>query len=131
MTEHCSRIFVSMEHTSRGSILQRDSRLYSLSLVPEQRLTQHPTVTGMLMARKPQMDIGEDVVSPYLWSRRIRHLDYAVLTHGHSDHMGGLDSILDNFRPRALWVGAEPETAEWKAANYYRAKLFENARRPL
>ncbi len=65
------------------------------------------------MARKPQIDIGEDVVSPYLWSRRIRHLDYAVLTHGHSDHMGGLAAILDNFHPRALWVGAEPETAEW------------------
>ncbi len=66
------------------------------------------------MARKPQIDIGEDVVSPYLWSRRIHHLDYAVLTHGHSDHMGGLAAILDNFRPRALWIGAEPATIEWK-----------------
>ncbi|HSU30144.1 MAG TPA: DNA internalization-related competence protein ComEC/Rec2 [Bryobacteraceae bacterium] len=66
------------------------------------------------MARKPNMDMGEDVVSPYLWSRRIRHLDYAVLTHGHSDHMGGLPAILDNFHPRALWIGAEPETDEWK-----------------
>ena len=25
------------------------------------------------MVRKPQLDLGEDVVSPYLWSRRIRH----------------------------------------------------------
>ncbi len=66
------------------------------------------------MKRKPQIDIGEDVVSPYLWSRRITHLDYAVLTHGHSDHMGGLAAILDNFHPPTLWIGAEPETAEWK-----------------
>ena len=65
------------------------------------------------MKRKPQMDIGEDVVSPYLWSRRIRHLDYAVLTHGHSDHMGGLAAVLDNFRPKALWIGAEPGSEEW------------------
>lgn len=65
------------------------------------------------MKRKPQMDIGEDVVSPYLWSRYIKHLDYAVLTHGHSDHMGGLSAILDNFRPRALWIGAEPPSGEW------------------
>jgi competence protein ComEC len=67
------------------------------------------------MKRKPQIDIGEDVVSPYLWSRRIRHLDYVVLTHGHSDHMGGLASVLDNFRPSVLWIGAEPKTAEWMA----------------
>ena len=66
------------------------------------------------MKRKPQIDMGEDVVSPYLWSRRIKHLDYAVLTHGHSDHMGGLSAILDNFHPQALWIGAEPDTPEWR-----------------
>jgi len=66
------------------------------------------------MRRKPKLDIGEDVISPYLWERRIRHLDYAVLTHGHSDHMGGLAAVLDNFRPRELWIGPEPETPQWK-----------------
>lgn len=73
------------------------------------------------MARKPQVDLGEDVVSPYLWSRRIRHLDYVALTHGHSDHMGGLPAVLDNFRPRALWIGAEPETPEWKNVEQHAA----------
>jgi competence protein ComEC len=67
------------------------------------------------MKRKPQIDMGEDVVSPYLWSRHIKQLDYAVLTHGHSDHMGGLAAILNNFHPRVLWVGAEPDTPEWLA----------------
>jgi competence protein ComEC len=38
-----------------------------------------------------------------------------VLTHGHSDHMGGLAAILDNFRPRKLWIGAEPDTPAWEA----------------
>ncbi len=67
------------------------------------------------MKRKPRLDIGEDVVSPYLWSRRIQRLDYAVLTHGHSDHMGGLAAILNNFRPRKLWIGVEPQTSAWAA----------------
>ena len=31
-----------------------------------------PTFRGM---RPPRMDIGEDVVSPYLWARRIREVD--------------------------------------------------------
>jgi competence protein ComEC len=66
------------------------------------------------MTRKPQIDVGEDVVSPYLWSRRIHRLDYCILTHGHSDHMEGLPSVLDNFHPRVLWIGAEPDTAQWR-----------------
>jgi competence protein ComEC len=66
------------------------------------------------MKRKPNLDIGEDVVSPYLWSRRIHHLDYVVLTHGHSDHMGGLPAVLDNFRPNKLWISVEPKTPEWR-----------------
>ena len=71
------------------------------------------------MKRKPQIDMGEDVVSPYLWSRRIRHLDYAVLTHGHSDHMAGLPSILDNFHPKVLWIGAEPDSPEWRVVQQH------------
>ncbi len=74
------------------------------------------------MKRKPQMDIGEDVVSPYLWSRQITHLDYAVLTHGHSDHMGGLAAVLDNFHPKVLWIGAEPNTPEWREIQHAAAR---------
>jgi competence protein ComEC len=53
-------------------------------------------------------DIGEDVVSPYLWSRHVRRLDIVALTHAHSDHMGGMPAVLRNFRPRELWVGHNP-----------------------
>jgi competence protein ComEC len=53
-------------------------------------------------------DIGEEVVSPVLWSRGIRHLDLVALTHAHSDHMGGLPTILRNFKPNELWVGNNP-----------------------
>src|SRR5579859_386509 len=33
-------------------------------------------------------DIGEQVVSSYLWNRSIDHLDVAVITHPHADHFG-------------------------------------------
>lgn len=49
-------------------------------------------------------DVGEEVVAPYLWSRRIRRLDTLVLSHAHSDHMGGMPAVLRDLRPRELWV---------------------------
>jgi competence protein ComEC len=69
-----------------------------------------------------RFDVGEEVVSPYLWSRRIRRVDIVVLSHAHTDHMGGMPAILENFRPRELWVGADPNSA------LYAALLAEAAR---
>jgi competence protein ComEC len=66
-------------------------------------------------------DIGEEVVSPVLWSRGIRHLDVVALSHAHSDHMGGLPAVLRNFRPGELWVGNNPSVPDYNA-------LLEEAR---
>ncbi len=63
----------------------------------------------------PQFDIGEEVVSQYLWSRHIRHLDAVALTHAHSDHMGGMPAILINFRPKVLWVGNNPMIPDYES----------------
>jgi competence protein ComEC len=62
-----------------------------------------------------RFDIGEEVVSPYLWSRRFRRLDVIVLSHAHSDHMGGMPAIMRNFRPRELWVSIDPNSTAYRA----------------
>jgi len=55
-------------------------------------------------------DVGEEVVSPYLWSRGLKRIDVVALTHAHHDHLDGLSSVLENFRVQELWIGREEQT---------------------
>jgi competence protein ComEC len=59
-------------------------------------------------------DTGEEIVSPYLWSRQIRRLDVVALSHAHSDHMGGMPAVLRNFRPRELWLSIDPNAPAFR-----------------
>jgi competence protein ComEC len=58
-------------------------------------------------------DIGEQVVSPFLWSLGVRKLNAIALTHAHHDHMSGLNALLRNFEVGELWVGENPLTPEY------------------
>jgi competence protein ComEC len=58
-------------------------------------------------------DVGEQVVSPFLWSIGVRALDVVILTHAHHDHMSGLNSVLSNFEVKEIWVGQNPYTPEY------------------
>ncbi len=48
-------------------------------------------------------DVGERVVSPFLWEKGIKRIDFLVLTHPHPDHLGGLVAVAANFRISEFW----------------------------
>ena len=73
-------------------------------------------------------DIGEEVVSPALWARGIRHLNVVALSHAHSDHLGGLPAVLRNFHPDELWVGNNPRVAAYTALLDEAAQLHARVR---
>ncbi len=74
-----------------------------------------PTYGG----RKSKLDTGEDVISPYLWTRSIKRLDVVAVSHFHEDHAGGVPALIRNFHPKEIWAGAIPDSAE--------ARQVENA----
>lgn len=58
-----------------------------------------PTGTRLLVDGANPGD-GNSIVRPYLLSQGVTDLDYAVCTHWHTDHMGGLDEVFNGgFKP--------------------------------
>jgi len=55
-----------------------------------------------------RFDIGEHVVSPFLWRKGYKKIDYLVLTHAHPDHLNGLKAVARNFRVANFWESFSP-----------------------
>jgi competence protein ComEC len=57
-------------------------------------------------------DLGEKVVAPALWKKKIKHIDIVVLSHPHPDHLNGLVYIVKNFTIQEVWTNGEKVRSE-------------------
>jgi competence protein ComEC len=93
----------------------------STMLVDGSGSRQHSASEGALQGRL--WDPGEDIVSPYLWSRGIKKLDIVVLSVPHEDHLGGLHAVARNFRIGEFWHARNGSTQDyWELLQTLRAK---------
>jgi len=53
--------------------------------------------------RGGDFDTGKGIVAPLLRYKKIKRLDYMVLSHAQQDHMGGLPYVAANFPVGAFW----------------------------
>lgn len=54
-----------------------------------------------------KFNVGESIIAPFLWYKRITHLDAVVITHPDADHFNGIPFILKRFKPDILWVNGD------------------------
>jgi competence protein ComEC len=79
-------------------------------------LLEFPGKTKMLVdgggTPDDTFDVGEKVLSPFLWRKGIKKIDYLVLTHAHPDHMNGLKAVARNFKIKNYWEGFSPKESD-------------------
>jgi competence protein ComEC len=76
-------------------------------------LVEFPGIKKMLIdgggTPEDTYDIGDRVVSPFLWNKGIKKIHYLVLTHAHPDHLNGLKAVARNFKIGEFWEAFSPK----------------------
>ena len=58
-----------------------------------------------------RFDVGERIVAPFLWRKKIATVETVVLSHPHPDHLNGLLFVAQHFHVRELWINRDVITS--------------------
>ncbi|MGB9084134.1 MAG: ComEC/Rec2 family competence protein, partial [Terriglobales bacterium] len=87
----------------------------SILLVTPEGRTLLIDAGGLPQWMHSDFDLGEQVVSSYLWNRGIDRLDAVAITHPHADHYGGMPAVMANFHPQELWLSIDRPMGDFAA----------------
>jgi competence protein ComEC len=59
-----------------------------------------------------ELDLGQRVIAPFLWSQGIKRVEVVAASHRHPDHVGGLPFIARWFDSRQVWTNGAPAEEE-------------------
>ncbi|MGN7613441.1 DNA internalization-related competence protein ComEC/Rec2 [Magnetococcales bacterium HHB-1] len=62
----------------------------------------------------PFFDVGESIISSFLWHHNVKQIKNLIISHPQRDHMAGVARIMKNFKVESLWIGpwTQEETAK-------------------
>lgn len=63
-------------------------------------------------------DVGEKILTPYLLDRKIKKLDYIIISHFDSDHVGGILNVIQNIKVDKIII-----CKQWKNSENYKKFL--------
>lgn len=61
---------------------------------------------------KESYNVGKNTLLPYLLNKKILKIDYMIISHFDSDHVGGLLYILENMKVKNVIIGTQFENCE-------------------
>ena len=94
----------------------QDLKIYFIDVGQgDSTLIQTPTNKKILIdgggSEFGSFDVGESILLPYLLDRRITTLDYIIISHFDSDHVGGLFAILENIKVKNIIISKQGENS--------------------
>ena len=55
---------------------------------------------------------GESTLMPYLLDRKVLSIDYAIISHFDTDHVGGILYLMENFKIKNVVISKQPEESD-------------------
>ena len=93
--------------------IERTMRIYFIDVGQgDSSLICTPTGKNILIdgggSRTPEKyDVGEKVLLPYLLDRRIKKLDYIIVSHFDADHAQGIETVIDKIKVKNIVVSRQ------------------------